>query len=98
MKGFGQSQKSLIYQTTMLSINEAPLYQRLIVRSFGLEEERDLSDIESRLMHLGFIHGEVVIIKKRAPIFKQPFLVEVRGRLVALSFIEADLIKVEVYV
>lgn len=69
---------------------------RLTVRSFSNHEARDFSDIESRLMHLGFIDGELIKITRKAPIFKEPLLVEVRGRSIALSFSEAEMISVEV--
>ncbi len=68
----------------------------LVVRSFHTDEERELSDLESRLMHLGFLHGEVIRVTRKAPLFKEPLLVEVRGRSVALSFDEASLVTVEV--
>ncbi len=74
----------------------APLNQKLKVRSFQEEENRDHSDLESRLMHLGFFHGETVRVLKKAPFFHGPFLVEVRGRMVALSQAEAALVQVEV--
>ena len=70
--------------------------QKLIVRSFPIQEVREFSDIESRLMHLGFFDGETIMISRKAPLFKEPLLVEVRGRSVALSFSEAELIEVEV--
>lgn len=69
---------------------------KLIVRSFPIQEVRDFSDIESRLMHLGFLDGESIKVVKKAALFKEPLLVEVRGRSVALSFSEADLVLVEV--
>lgn len=68
----------------------------LTVCSFAIYEEREISDIESRLMHLGFIFGEKIRVTKKAPLFKEPLLVEVRGRSVALSFDEANLVRVEV--
>ncbi len=79
-----------------MTIDQAPLNQKLTVLSFSLEDERELSDIESRLMHLGFFHGEAIRILKKAPLFNEPFLVEVRGRMVALSQVEAALVKVKV--
>ena len=79
-----------------MTIDLAPINQKLLVRSFPSHEERDLSELESRLMHLGFFYGETIRILKRAPLFKEPFLVEVRGRMVALSKAEAILVKVEV--
>lgn len=79
-----------------MTINQAPLKTKLIVRSFAVEESRDFSDVESRLMHLGFLAGEPIRILKKSPFFKEPLLVEVRGRPIALSFEEAQLIKVEV--
>jgi Fe2+ transport system protein FeoA len=85
----------LIYQTYM-TINQAPLKQNLIIRSFTLTENREFSEIESRLMHLGFIEGECIRVVKKAPFFKAPLLIEVRGRNVALTLEEAELVKVEV--
>jgi Fe2+ transport system protein FeoA len=79
-----------------MTINQAPMHTMLIVRSFANHDVRDFSDIESRLMHLGFLNGEKVKITKKAPLFKEPLLVEVRGRSVALSFSEAELVLVEV--
>ncbi len=79
-----------------MTIDQSPLNQQLVVRSFSPEEERDLSDLESRLMHLGFFYGETIRILKKAPLFQEPFLVEVRGRMVALSREEAALVSVEV--
>ena len=79
-----------------MSIIEAPLHTALIVSSFHEGETREFSDLESRLMHLGFFHGEIIKITHRAPIFQEPFLVEVRGRSVALTREEAMLVKVEV--
>lgn len=79
-----------------MTIDHAPLNRKLKVRSFASGEERDFSDLESRLMHLGFFHGETVRILKRAPMFREPFLVEVRGRMVALTKSEAALVDVEV--
>lgn len=77
-------------------MNMAPLNQKLTVKSFADDSGRELSEIESRLMHLGFIHGQTIKITKKAPIFQEPLLVEVRGRLIALSASEAKLIQVEV--
>ncbi len=81
---------------SMMTINEAPLKQRLSITSFKDDYSSGISDIEARLMHLGFIHGATIEIKKKAPFFKEPLLVEVRGRLVALSRSEANLVSVEV--
>lgn len=91
----GQSGVSLIHQTDM-TINQAPLNTKLIVRSFPNHEVREFTDLESRLMHLGFIHGESICITRKAPLFKEPLLVQVRGRSVALTFEEAGLVMVEV--
>ena len=80
----------------MMTINQAPLFKRLIITSFQKKDSESISDIESRLMHLGFIDGATIEIKRKAPLFKEPLLVEVRGRLVALSKAEAELVSVEV--
>lgn len=87
--------RCLVYQTNM-TINQAPMQTKLLVRSFPIHDEREISDIESRLMHLGFIHGEIIRVTRKAPLFKEPVLVEVRGRMVALSAEEAALVLVEV--
>jgi Fe2+ transport system protein FeoA len=79
-----------------MTINQAPMNTRLTVRSFHIQEVREFSDIESRLMHLGFLDGETIKVVKKAALFKEPLLVEVRGRSVALSFSEAELVNVEV--
>ena len=79
-----------------MTINQAPMNTKLIVRSFPIQEVREFSDIESRLMHLGFLDGEPIKVVKKAALFKEPLLVEVRGRSVALSFSEAELVLVEV--
>lgn len=79
-----------------MTINQAPLNQNLIVRSFTMAESREFSEIESRLMHLGFIDGERIRIMRKAPFFNAPLLIEVRGRNVALTLEEANLVKVEV--
>lgn len=79
-----------------MTINQAPMHKKLIVRSFSNNEIKEFSDIESRLMHLGFIDGATIKITRKAPLFKEPLLVEVRGRSVALSFTEAELVRVEV--
>lgn len=79
-----------------MTIDLAPLNQKLVIRSFPEGEAREFSDIESRLMHLGFFYGETIRILKRAPLFREPFLIEVRGRMVALSQSEAALVTVEV--
>ncbi len=71
---------------------------KLIVRSFQIHEIREITDIESRLMHLGFIDGEMIKVVRKTAFFKEPLLVEVRGRSVALSFSEAELVLVEVAV
>lgn len=80
----------------MMTLNLAPLNSPLKVCSFQVHDSRDLNDIESRLMHLGFFAGETIKITKRAPLFGEPFLVFVRGRQIALSKDEALLIQVEV--
>jgi Fe2+ transport system protein FeoA len=79
-----------------MTINQAPLNTKLIVKSFMPQDVGEFSDLESRLMHLGFIAGEEIRITRKAPLFKEPLLVEVRGRAVAMTFDEAGLVSVEV--
>ena len=87
---------SVWYTKLNMTINQAPMKTKLIVRSFPIQEVREFSDIESRLMHLGFMDGAIISIIQKAPLFKEPLLVEVRGRSIALSFDEAELVKVQV--
>jgi Fe2+ transport system protein FeoA len=89
-------QKRVWYTKLMMTINQAPLLKRLIITAIATKNVEDISDIESRLMHLGFVHGATIEVKKKAPLFKEPLLVEVRGRLIALSKAEAELVNVEV--
>lgn len=79
-----------------MTLVEAALNSRLRVVSFPDENTAELSDLESRLIHLGFHFGEVVRVMKRAPLFQEPLLVEVRGRMVAMSKEEASMVQVEV--
>jgi Fe2+ transport system protein FeoA len=78
-----------------MNLSNATLLVKLRVLSFPDQDLRELCDLESRLIHLGFHHGGVVRVMKKAPLFNEPLLVEVRGRLVAMSRAEADLIIVE---
>ena len=80
----------------MMTINQAPLLKGLTITAFEKKNVEDISDIESRLMHLGFVDGAKIVVKRKAPFFKEPLLVEVRGRLIALSKAEAELVTVEV--
>lgn len=80
----------------MMTINQAPMNRPLVVRSFRSTDEREYNEIESRLMHLGFLDGQTVIVVKKAPLFQEPLLVEVRGRMIALSKDEAAMVEVEV--
>jgi Fe2+ transport system protein FeoA len=79
-----------------MTINQAPLRTKLIVRSFSINEVREFTDAESRLMHLGFMDGEFIYVTRKAPFFQEPLLVEVRGRSIALTLDEARLVSVEV--
>ena len=79
-----------------MTINQAPLKKKLLVKSFPDHETKELSGIESRLMHLGFISGQEIKVTKKAAFFQEPLLVEVRGRSVALTAQEASLVEVEV--
>lgn len=79
-----------------MTLLDASINSYLRVLSFPDHDERELSDLESRLIHLGFHYGETVRITKKAPVFKEPLLVEVRGRMIAMSRDEASLIQVEV--
>lgn len=78
----------------MITLDLAPLNKKLLVSSLAVESvEFDL--IKSRLMHLGFIKDEPVIVIQKAPFFQIPILVEIRGRRIALSAGEARMINVE---
>lgn len=68
----------------------------LTISSSTYQESENISDIASRLMHLGFIDGEKIKVTRKAPLFREPLLVEVRGRSIALSFAEAELVQVKV--
>jgi len=90
------NQQGVWYIKLMMTINQAPLLKRLVITAIAKKNAENISDIESRLMHLGFVDGATIEVKMKAPLFKEPLLVEVRGRLIALSKAEADLVNVEV--
>lgn len=77
-----------------MTLYSAPTLKFLTVTSFSEDHSQDISDTESRLMHFGFIHGAQVMVKKKSLLFTGPLLVEVRGRLIALTKAEADLVEV----
>lgn len=77
-----------------MTIYEAPLNVNVIVQSLH-DESKEYSDLESRLMHFGFVHDAVIKVTKRAALFKDPLLVEVRGRLIALTKSEAQLVQIK---
>ena len=79
-----------------MTLDLAPLRKILTIQSFNSDDQSTIGDLESRLMHLGFIHGAQVSITQKAPFFKGPLLIEVRGRKVALTISEAKLVEVEV--
>lgn len=76
-----------------MTLDLAPLHSDLTVLSF--DDAAEASEVESRLMHLGFIFGATIRVSRKAAIFQEPLLVEVRGRQVALSQAEARLVRVE---
>lgn len=77
-----------------MTINEAPLNKKVTIQ-LHQHQHGEMSDVESRLMHLGFIQGAKVEVKRKSPFIRGPLLVEVRGRIVALSQDEAKLVNVE---
>lgn len=79
-----------------MTLNQAPMNTTLTISSSTYQESENISDIASRLMHLGFIDGEKIKVTRKAPLFREPLLVEVRGRSIALSFAEAELVQVKV--
>jgi Fe2+ transport system protein FeoA len=80
----------------MMTINQAPLHRKLSISVLENKKAETISDLESRLMHLGFIDGAEIEVKLKAPLFQEPLLVEVRGRLVALTKAEAQMVHVEI--
>lgn len=81
---------------TPMTLMDAGLQIKLKVLSFPDQDLRELNDLESRLIHLGFHHGSIIRVMKKALLFQEPILVEVRGRMVAMSKLEAEMIQVEV--
>jgi Fe2+ transport system protein FeoA len=79
----------------MMTLNEATINQELLVLSPQHAGETELSDVEARLMQLGFIPGARVAVRKKTPLFASPLLVEVRGRWIALTKEEAGLVSVQ---
>ncbi|HLT22349.1 MAG TPA: FeoA family protein [Bacteriovoracaceae bacterium] len=78
----------------MMTLDLAPLNKKLLVRELTTSLE-SIGHLESRLMHLGFITNEPILLIQKAPYFQVPILVEVKGRRIALSLEEARLIEVE---
>jgi Fe2+ transport system protein FeoA len=75
-----------------MNMNEAIIGQPYRIRSFSSSAD---SDFVSRLMQYGFIEGEKLTVVRRAPLFKDPLLVEIRGSQIVISKSEASFINVE---
>lgn len=57
---------------------------------YFIKEIEDSGDmLHSRLMAFGFIPGERVMVKRLAPIFKDPMLVQIGNSQMALTLNEA---------
>lgn len=78
----------------MITLDLAPLNKKMLVHDIQ-SQNLELGPIHSRLLHLGFIKNEPIILIQKAPYFDVPILVEVRGRRIALSLEEARMVKVE---
>ena len=59
-----------------------------------IEHNEETAVLESRLMAHGFIPGEKIMVKRMAPIFKDPILVQIGNSQLALTKSEARLIHV----
>ncbi len=51
--------------------------------------------IKSRFFQLGFIPGNKILLKRKAPLFGDPLLVEIDDSQIALTKSEANLIQIE---
>lgn len=51
--------------------------------------------IKSRFFQLGFIPGRQIILKRKAPLFGDPLLIEVDDSQIALTKAEANLIQIQ---
>jgi Fe2+ transport system protein FeoA len=78
-----------------MNLLHAPIHSTLMIKSFPPDNHLPVDDVESRLMHLGFIFGAEIKIVHQT-LLQKSFLVEVRGRKIALTFNEASRIMVEV--
>lgn len=78
----------------MMTLDLAPINKKLLICTISSQND-DLGPVESRLMHLGFIRNEPILLIQKAPYFQVPILVEVKGRRIALSLEEAKLVQVE---
>ena len=77
-----------------MNLTNSPVGVPLRVIQLTLPDDHD--PIGRRLMELGFIVGATVELRHRAPLFKDPIAVMVRGMVVALRGYEAMRIQVEV--
>lgn len=59
------------------------------IREVGPENQ----DLESRLLAHGFVPGEKIMVKRYAPIFKDPILVQLGHSQLALTKSEANSIR-----
>lgn len=65
-------------------------------RIVSIENSPLQPNLRARLMEMGFLEHEIVVVINRAPWGRDPMAVRVRGTTVALRKLEASLIRLEV--
>jgi Fe2+ transport system protein FeoA len=73
-----------------MKLNQAKTNIEYEILSIKCEEEH----VCTRLLNLGFVAGKKVILKRKAPIFKDPLLFQVGSSQIALTDLEAKYIEV----
>lgn len=74
-----------------MTLNEATKKKWYTIGSFNKISD----ELQSRFIKLGFIPGAQVMLLRKAPIFRDPLLIQLEDAQVALTKSEASIIKIK---
>lgn len=74
-----------------MTLDQAKPNHCYILEAFEVDDEY----LQARLIHFGFTPGIKITLKRRAPIFKDPLLVDVDGSQIMISRSQAKLLSVK---
>lgn len=75
----------------MTKLKDLKLGQTAFIKTINLNTDEELA---IRLLHLGFLENEKIVVLKRTPFTGDALLISIRGTQIALTKREAELIEI----